>query len=275
MNSTLSELFTRLWDLDVNRCKPGLDYDIDIQGYVTSTNLTRPDRASSKLFCKLDESRVFSRPTYQVFRALLDNYEADTSKPEVVTPEEEKENWRFLDAIMDTAVMQETHRFLLAQKKSQADVRQFMQQLYDIWFKLYRRTCEDRSVNSSSFEHVFVGETRDQAVTGFHNWIQFYLQEKAGNVDYRGYFRRGTTEETERSPRLMTLQFTWTKGGGGKPIGSSFIGTSPEFEIAIFTTMLLMGQEKARVNIKKYDVELVCHGHGRGIGTAYPVSKSG
>ena len=22
---------------------------------------------------------------------------------------------------------------------------------------------------------------------GFHNWIQFYLQEKAGNVDYQGY----------------------------------------------------------------------------------------
>ena len=24
-------------------------------------------------------------------------------------------------------------------------------------------------------------------VLGFHNWIQFYLQEKAGNVDYQGY----------------------------------------------------------------------------------------
>jgi poly(U)-specific endoribonuclease len=35
---------------------------------------------------------------------------------------------------------------------------------------------------------VFVGETRgDSEVIGFHNWIQFYLQEKAGHVDYQGY----------------------------------------------------------------------------------------
>jgi len=39
---------------------------------------------------------------------------------------------------------------------------------------------------------VFVGETREHDVTGFHNWIQFYLQEKAGRLDYRGFFRRGT-----------------------------------------------------------------------------------
>ena len=40
----------------------------------------------------------------------------------------------------------------------------------------------------SGFEHVFVGETRgDTEVIGFHNWIQFYLQEKAGHVDYQGY----------------------------------------------------------------------------------------
>ena len=42
--------------------------------------------------------------------------------------------------------------------------------------------------DSSGFEHVFVGETRgDGEVIGFHNWIQFYLQEKAGHVDYQGY----------------------------------------------------------------------------------------
>ncbi len=49
-----------------------------------------------------------------------------------------------------------------------------------------------RDFDSSGFEHVFVGETRGRDVIGFHNWIQFYLQEKKGNIDYRGYFRRGT-----------------------------------------------------------------------------------
>lgn len=33
-----------------------------------------------------------------------------------------------------------------------------------------------------------MGETRgDKEVIGFHNWIQFYLQEKAKNVDYKGF----------------------------------------------------------------------------------------
>ena len=50
------------------------------------------------------------------------------------------------------------------------------------------RTRGSRALDSSAFEHVFVGETRGaKDVIGFHNWIQFYLQEKAGNVDYQGY----------------------------------------------------------------------------------------
>ena len=54
--------------------------------------------------------------------------------------------------------------------------------------QLYRRTGDTKECDSSGFEHVFVGETRgEKEVIGFHNWIQFYLQEKAGHVDYQGY----------------------------------------------------------------------------------------
>lgn len=76
----------------------------------------------------------------------------------------------------------------MSQGKAKRDVGAFKRQLYDIWFKLYRRTRGCRALDSSAFEHVFVGETRGKdEVIGFHNWIQFYLQEKAGNVDYQGY----------------------------------------------------------------------------------------
>ena len=84
--------------------------------------------------------------------------------------------------------MKRAHQYLVSQGKAKPDVGAFKQQLYDIWFKLYRRTKGSSVLDSSGFEHVFVGETRGGAeVIGFHNWIQFYLQEKAGNVDYQGY----------------------------------------------------------------------------------------
>lgn len=81
------------------------------------------------------------------------------------------------------------------------------------------------------------------------------------------------TEEFEKSPRIMTLQFIWNRSSA-KPIGSSFIGTSPELEMALYTIMFLMNEEDVLVKIKVYDVELVCHKHGQGIGTAFPMSKS-
>jgi len=85
------------------------------------------------------------------FRALLDNYEADTRKPEVVTPEEERENWHFLKVVMETQVMQTAHEFLASQGKAPADANGFKQLLYNIWFKLYKRTRGDRLVYRSFF----------------------------------------------------------------------------------------------------------------------------
>ena len=84
--------------------------------------------------------------------------------------------------------MKTAHKYLVSKGKSSNDMCTFKGQLYDLWFKLYRRSRESRVLDSSGFEHVFVGETRGRKeVIGFHNWIQFYLQEKAGNVDYQGY----------------------------------------------------------------------------------------
>lgn len=85
--------------------------------------------------------------------------------------------------------MRKAHQYLVAKGKSSRNEKTFKDQLYDLWFKLYRRTRGARVLDSSGFEHVFVGEVKrgSREIIGFHNWIQFYLQEKAGNVDYQGY----------------------------------------------------------------------------------------
>ena len=45
---------------------------------------------------------------------------------------------------------------------------------------------------SFRFEHVFVGEIKGSSVSGFHNWLQIYIQEQSGNLEYYGY--TGVTE---------------------------------------------------------------------------------
>ena len=65
--------------------------------------------------------------------------------------------------------------------------------LYAIWFKMYARSrdTERKGIeDSSAFEHTFVGETKISGPIGFHNWIRFYLLEKAGELNYKGYVRR-------------------------------------------------------------------------------------
>ena len=81
---------------------------------------------------------------YEAFLALLDNYESDTTKPEEVTPQEEQENWHFLDLVMETSVMKEAHQFLINNNKASADVSGFKRTLYNLWFKMYKRLFGDQ-----------------------------------------------------------------------------------------------------------------------------------
>lgn len=85
--------------------------------------------------------------------------------------------------------------------------QEFVQDLKEMWFGLYSRGDGER--DSSGFEHVFsgtappgagqraapgrglipgsrlcLGEVKKGKVSGFHNWIRFYLLEKQGVVNY-------------------------------------------------------------------------------------------
>jgi poly(U)-specific endoribonuclease len=117
-------------------------------------------------------------------------------------------------------------------------------------------------------------------VVGLHNWIRLYLEEKKGNIDYRGFIKpkrkpRGTLKQysvwvyifvtpplllcvigapslPSSDQQLITLQFSW--GGSLKPCSSSFIGTSPEFEMALYTLCFFMGEQENIVQVGPYKV---------------------
>ncbi|XP_058501008.1 uridylate-specific endoribonuclease C [Solea solea] len=273
VNQELSTLFNELWQLDVNRMRPGIDYNISVQGranFVSPGNHVVQDHASLPLFSSVDENKLKNLTTATSFMKLLDNYEFSTGVAERVTAEEQTETNLFLDAVLQTEVMKRTHRYLVSKGKSSSNLRLFKNQLHLIWFHLYHRQ-RNTGPDSCGFEHVFVGETKSGTeIIGFHNWIQFYLQEKNSHLDYKG-FKARMNDLPDQDDHVLSLQFSWH--GLVKPVGSAFIGTSPEFEMALFTVVFLMNTERSTtvlVNIDQCQMELVVIRHGRALGTAYP-----
>lgn len=194
------------------------------------------------------DERVFSRPTYKTYLALLDNYTAETGIQETITNTERQENWNFLRAVMQTGPMQFCHKYCVANNGDiPEDKEEFTKLLYKIWFHLYSRDRDGDGNDSSGFEHVFVGEIKDSKVSGFHNWIYYYLEEKKGNVDYRGYIKPRTKHHVDNDDHILTLQFLWN--GVEKTVGSSFIGVSPEFELALYTMCFLVGEENNQIDL--------------------------
>jgi len=120
---------------------------------------------------------------------------------------------------------------------------------------------------------------QDGKISGFHNWLRLYLEEKAGNLDYRGYIKpRGNNEaNTNNNDQLLTIQFIWN--GVEKSVGSSFIGTSPEFELAIYTLCFLVGEEENDITLAMgedtFEVAIKCYRMARDkVGTSFPEIKS-
>ncbi|NP_001128550.1 poly(U)-specific endoribonuclease-B [Xenopus laevis] len=278
VNHELSKLFNELWDADVNRMKAGKDYRISLQGkagYVPARSNQAKDSASYPLFQFVDEEKLKSKKTFATFISLLDNYEMDTGVAEVVTPEEIAENNNFLDAILETKVMKMAHDYLVRKNQAKPSQNDFKVQLYSIWFQLYSRAPGSRP-DSCGFEHVFVGESkRGKEMMGLHNWVQFYLQEKRKNIDYKGYVARQNKSRPDEDDQVLNLQFSWKEMV--KPVGSSFIGVSPEFEFALYTIVFLASQAKMSrevIRLEEYELQIVVNRHGRYIGTAYPALLS-
>ncbi|CAN1259264.1 Poly(U)-specific endoribonuclease-A [Linum perenne] len=266
--SDLSCACNKLWELDVNRLIPEKDYQIDCgEGKKV---YQKDDMAEGSLFCWLSED-VFRKPTYSRFCSLLDNYNPNEGSKEVVTSEEKQEQAAFLEEISRTAPIKYLHNYLAAKGIVSGNRQDFMRTMSSLWFDLYNRGGTYGS--SSAFEHVFVGEIKqrgEQEVSGFHNWLQFYLEEAKGNVDYQGYIfprRRGQIPDSES--QLLTIQFEWN--GVLKSVSSTMIGVSPEFEIALYTLCFYAGGEENHVELGPYSVNIKCYRFGNRLGSAFPM----
>jgi len=271
----------KLWELDAkSRMRPDVDYYLDMQG--GKKPYAKGDRASRPLFKFVSEDALASRPTFKAFMALLDNYERAVGVAETVTYTEKKEIQTFLSECLKTPLMKYAHKWLVSKKLSDPDPKKFLRQLQKMWFGMYKRDHDSKGPDSSGFEHVFVGEERNGAIIGCHNWLQIYLQEKLGNLNYLGYIypkRRGHHNKLDSHEHIMTIQFEWRDGKKDnsfelKPVSTSWVGTSPEFELALYTMTFLAGKKENVMDVGPYMVNIKCYtirrGHAKHLSTSFP-----
>lgn len=274
----INKAANKLWDLDINRIIPEKDYILDLQ---EGKNLwDECDNAPDPLFSFVDE-KVFEKPTYMSFRKLLDNYHSKTGTSESFTDDQKKEIETFLHYCGETPCFKYLHLYLLIQGKTKSrNMSDFLKEVRQIWFDLYSRHGRN---DSSGFEHVFVGETSDNDVIGFHNWIQLYNEERKNKFNYKGFIKppRKNKDSNASIPtskaQLINIGFEWM--GKQKKISSSFIGVSPEFEMALYTLVFKMHENEKKVELALqlsfYAVDITCFSWNQGpltfIATAFPV----
>jgi len=267
----LEKACAQLWHLDDNRLRANTDYTLDLQERSRGTN---HDAARVPLFARIDQ-RVWSKPTYSTFGKLLDNYTAETGVTERVCSTERREEINFLNAAIDTRIGQYTRQWL---ENNVDDFRgageDFIGLLHNMWFKLYGR---DARGDSSAFEHVFCGEIDDGKVKGLHNYIQVFREERNGRFDYHGYLpargrRRDGNVQPEERHQLLTVRFEWM--GYMKTASSMFVGTSPEFELMLYTLMKVTETEDATLDLGPYTTRVKCYDNRGNIGSAFPALTS-
>ncbi|KFU94903.1 Poly(U)-specific endoribonuclease, partial [Chaetura pelagica] len=176
----LLDISEQLYQLDHNKAQPS-DVTINPQHWAGPEETGDQEDHSPQPLYKHVNEKLFSKPTYSSFIKLLDNYQRVTGREEEVTAEELREQDTFLKEVMETELMKKLFAFL-HQKSRYGSEQEFVADLKEMWFGLYSR--RDGEKDSSGFEHVFSGEVKKGKVSGFHNWIRFYLLEKRGLVNY-------------------------------------------------------------------------------------------
>ncbi|VDL61174.1 unnamed protein product [Hymenolepis diminuta] len=207
------KLINKLWDLDENRFELGKDIILDEQAHVERQP---EDKATRPLFIYVNQSRLYHSPTYKAFIDLMKFYDPDILKVDPSGPEKTQAQVAFLDAIMETKVMEAVQTYLVEKNLVSSDKNVFKELIGNIWFAPYMRK---KRLSSSAFEHVFLGEGHGSRAMGLHYWLPLYLHEHDETLNYY-------------------VAFMW-RGNLMKDFGTFIFGSSPEFEMGVYTAAFL------------------------------------
>nr|CAI5846990.1 unnamed protein product [Callosobruchus analis] len=258
----LREFSEELLGKDVNN--PNRHVVVNLQGVTTS----RSSKDEAPLPLLSINQAVYEMPSVSKLVALFNNYILEANQNEVSTPQEKIEENDLLDNILPTPVMQHTRNFLIKKGKIGKDPKDFKDLMRLIWFNMYSRGSG--RIGSSGFEHVFLAELKNNQVSGLHNWLYFSEEEKRNNANYLGYMKK-----VDLGNKGSVLKYHFVFHNVDKPVGSMFIGTSPELEMALYTTCFVLRADKIcplKMNGNRFIIRTYTYRY-RGknmIGSAFP-----
>lgn len=286
------DIYQEIWNADQtgNGVKPILaDQDGDPeQGYVKVAAVATGESEFKVLpEIHIPESKM---RTYELVRALFDNYALDERDSEVETPQEREEVHNLLSAIVDSAPMQVARRYVEESTNTVVSTERWYSTLLELWF---RRFSQGGDPELSGFEHVFVGEQEGSKVQGYHFWYKYYLDDGLASIIDRNrlpgfkddrivYLRGQYGKGQENFPESVTISFKWHapdyEHGAlrplTKPIGGFFVGCSVEGLMAIGAVRAHLGArapKEAVINGARYDLKVFRSDNNQNIRTFYPV----
>ena len=225
------------------------------------------------------------RETYDLAKALFDNYRLDQTKREETTQVEAREMLALLEAVTDSAPMEEVRR-QIGEQRGQAYSRDAFQTLiFDIWFRQYD---DGRNLDLSGFEHVVVGEQKEGTVSGYHFWYRYYLDDfgllgTGDDIDFSGNrYPRHIAGEALDIPEVVTLAYRWRAEDHEagierplfKPIGGFWVGCSIEGLMALgIRRFFERGWGEAVINRARYEIDLYKSPDRQSIRSFFPIFK--
>jgi len=225
------------------------------------------------------------RLTYDLTKALLDNYRLDQTKREDTTQPEAKEMLALLEAITDSAPMEMTRTLLGKRRGKDYAQEEFQILLFDVWF---RQFDIGRNLDLSGFEHVVVGEQKQGTVGGHHFWYRYYLDDfgllgTGDDIDFAGTrYPKRLIAAGRSTPDVVTLSYRWRAQDHDqgverplfKPVGGFWVGCSVEGLMALgLLRFFERGHIDAVINDARYEIDLYKSPDRQSIRSYFPIFK--
>jgi hypothetical protein len=283
-------VYQRIWNVDqagrgIRAILAGTRGDPD-EGFVV-VDEPKGRAADHRLFA---EVRIPERKrlSYDLCRALFDNYRLDQTKPEDTTPVEARELLALLDAIGPSLPLQTAREHLGRERGQPYSDDEWQQVVFNVWFRAFD---DGRNRDLSGFEHVVVGEQRAGRVNGYHFWYKYYLDDlpisaARDDIDFDGLRYDGPggragplTLIGRQLPEVVTLAFHWdaqdfdagVRRALYKPVGGFFVGCSVEGLMALgLVRFFARGRVETVINGGRYEIDLYRSPDGQSLRSCFP-----